>query len=354
MNIPHLFRNPRFWRWGIAFLPVLLIVAHTAYWYVAIHAIERDFATSVASYRAQGGVVEHGTPQRAGWPLRAMLNVPDVHLVGGQRLLPGGIDWRAQQVQLGVALTQPRTVRAELFGRQNLRVQDYEIPFTADRMVLRIFVEPGVPPRSGALRMSMLRAGIAGSALIVESGGINWDLRPAATESETALSGVIELANIRLPAGGALVLGERIDHLEVEAALIGPLPGGHGSFAHRATSWRDDGGTLRVQRLHMQWGAAQIAASATLALDDGLQPMGAANVHVAGVADVLGAMAANNVVPEQVAMVASHSLDFFRQTPSAEDGRPITEVPLTLQNRVLSMGRLALLQVPFFDWQGED
>ncbi len=319
-----------------------------------MRAVEQGFAATLAQYRAEGWTVEHGAARRTGWPFFAMLQVPDVHLAGGRTLVPGGVDWRAHDVQFGFALAQPRTVRIELAGQQNLHLLGREIPFTADTMMLRVFVEPGVPPRTGVLETSMLRAGIGGGALVIGEGRIGWEMRPAATEAETSLSTTLQLGNILLPVSQPRLLGETIARFEVEAALIGPLPSARSSFMRRVGVWREEGGTVRVQRVDVQWGVAHATASATLALDEGLQPMGAANLRVADAARVLSALAADDLLPWHYVPQVMFALEQSRQTVTQEDGLTVTEVPLTLQNRVLSMGGVTLLQLPELNWQGED
>jgi len=70
-----------------------------------------------------------------------------------------------------------------------------------------------------------------------------------------------------------MALGGQIASVVIDAALNGVLPTAAGLTAN-ATKWRDDGGSLDVQRLQTQWGPLGLTATAKLALDPQMQPMG--------------------------------------------------------------------------------
>ena len=117
----------------------------------------------------------------------------------------------------------------------------------------------------------------------------------------------------------------------------------------RATGWRDGGGTFEVQHAALQWGPLDLTGSATLALDDHLQPMGAATAKVRGYVATLDALAGARLIPPQAAMAAKAVLGLMAHTPQ-DGGPPEVEVPLTLQNRQLSVGRIPLAHLPEFSW----
>jgi hypothetical protein len=143
-------------------------------------------------------------------------------------------------------------------------------------------------------------------------------------------------------------LGPRIASLVLRGALDGPVPHSRAA-AERASVWRDGGGTLQVQHLAVTWGPLDLTASATLTLDEQLQPMGTGSARIVGYAESLDALAAHGVISRSAATAAKAVLSLLAHTP--EDGSPPdVEVPLTLQYRTLSMRQVPLLRLPEIDW----
>lgn len=334
---------------GVLGMPALAVVAHTFYWHALSTRLEEGFEAWAASRRAQGWNVAYGAPQRGGWPLAARLDVPDLWLSGGQALVPGGMAWSAPRTALQLGLLNPGELKVEPAGAQTLRAGATEIPFTADRIAITLRIEPGVPPTDGDLEAKMLRAGLpGGGGLIVDKLHAEWQVRPAA-EGEPAVSLHAEASAVTLPAGveGGGGLGERLRNLVAEAVLTGPT-----AYApdprRRATEWRDGGGTIEVRQLGFDWGPAGLQASATLTLDDDLQPMGAATARITGAAEALRALSEAGVVPPRAARMAGAALPLM--TRRGEDGTASVEVPLTLQDRTLALGRIPIARLPSWSW----
>ncbi len=330
-------------------MPALLVAAHTLYWHTLSTRLEQGFEAWAAARRAQGWNVAYGAPQRGGWPLAARLDVPDLWLSGGQALVPGGIAWSAPRTALRLGLINPRELVVEPVGAQTLRTGATEIPFMADRIAITLRIEPGVPPTDGSLDARMLRAGLpGGGGLIVDRLRSEWQVRPAA-EGEPAVSLHAEAGAVTLPpgAGAGRGLGDRLRNVVAEAVLTGPT-----AYApdprRRASEWRDGGGTMEVRQLGFEWGPAGLQASATLTLDDDLQPMGAATARITGAVEALQALSDAGVVPPRAARIASAALPLM--TRRADDGTASVEVPLTLQDRTLALGRIPIARLPTWSW----
>ncbi len=121
------------------------------------------------------------------------------------------------------------------------------------------------------------------------------------------------------------------------------------TLAEQAAAWRDGGGSLEVRHLALVWGPLDLTASATLALDDQLQPMGAGSARLVGYAETLDALAAHGAISRSAATATKAVLSLMAHNP--EDGSPPdVEVPLTLQYRTLSMRQVPLVRLPEVDW----
>ncbi|MCW3477764.1 DUF2125 domain-containing protein [Limobrevibacterium gyesilva] len=330
-----------------------LIAGHTLLWRFAATQLESGFADWVAARSAQGWSVTAGQPVRGGWPLAAELSVPDLSATGGKADLPHGLTWKAERVVLHVALLRPRTLTIEAQGQQQLRLSDLPaIPFTADRIRAEIPLEPGVPARGVEIDVDRLRAGLPSGGLTVTRLQIQGDSKPAAPQGEAAVSFTMSAGDIDLPppeTGGSWALGGRIASVVVDGALMGPLPKARTPFA-RAAGWRDGGGTLDLRRVALGWGPLGLTGSATLALDDHMQPMGAATARIVGQSETLDALAAARTINPRTAGAAKAVLGLLARSPEG-GGAPEVEVPLTLQNRGLSLGRIPLARMPELYWQ---
>ena len=341
----------------ILVLVLVLLAGHALYWRWATQRLEQGFLAWAADRRAHGWVVRAGEPGRGGWPLAASVSVPGLHVEGGRADIPDGFTWDAERVRLSVQLLQPRSLAIAAEGRQRLRLSDLpEIPYTADRLRADVPLEPGVPAHVADIVARDLRAGMpagkeATSGLTIGLLQLHGEVRPAAPQGEPALAFTTSAEAIGLPPDFRWALGSRISSLSIDGALNGPLPRVPG-LAHRATAWRDGGGSLEIQRLALGWGPLGLTGSATLALDMRLQPMGTGTARIVGYAETLDALAASGGITKQAAMAAKALAGLIARVP-ADGGRPEIEVPLTLQDRTLSIRQIPLARIPELTWPPE-
>jgi hypothetical protein len=346
-------RRRRLWIILLA-APLLLVTADTLYWHLAARNIEDGFAAWLADCRASGWTATAGRPVRGGWPLAATLTVPAVFLTGGVPDIPGGLTWTTERLVLRTDLLQPGLLDVASEGIQRLRLgEGPEIPYTADQLRLALPLQSGVPPRSAVVTARDLRAGMptggdATASLTVGLLDLHLEFRPVAQAGEAALGFAFDAEAVGLPASFARSLGPRIASVTLQGALDGPVPRTH-ALGERAAAWRDGGGTLEIGRLAVNWGPLDLTASATLALDEQLQPMGTGSARVVGYAETLDALATHGAISKSAATAAKAVLSLLAHVP--EDGSPPdVEVPLTLQYRTLSMRQVPLLRLPEIDW----
>lgn len=329
----------------------LLLGADTLLWRWGAAQMERALAVQFAQWRAQGWTVSAGTPMRGGWPLHATLSVPELAL-SGRFGPPGGIAWSARMVTLDIGLLHPRTLAVEIGGEQRLRVgPGPEIPLLAETARAVVTLTPGVPPHELDVALTGLRAGPPGAALTAARAMLHLADQPGAAAGEAAVSVSLQAEDVALPVapgGRVWALGDRIAALTLDGAITGPLSSLADPQA-RAAAWRDGGDTLALHRLALRWGALDLTGTATLALDEALQPMGTATIRATGQGETLDALAAAHVVAPTVAQTAKAVLALMARTPPG-GGPASVEVPLALQDRTLSMGRIPLLHLPHLLW----
>jgi hypothetical protein len=328
----------------------MLLAADTLYWWIAISHLEHGFAAWQAERRTAGWNVQHGTPARGGWPLAATLIVPTMSLGGGGPDIPGRLTWSADTLVLRIALARPGRLEVAADGRQRIQLAGYaEVPVTADRFRLVLPLRAERWPDFVDVAAEKLHADTpVGGDASVRSLRLHLDFKPQAQSGDPALEFSLKGEAISPPSGIARPLGPRIANLEIYGGLNGPVPIGR-TLAERAAAWRDGGGSLEIRHLALIWGVLDVTASATLALDDQLQPMGAGSARLVGYAETLDALAAHGAISRSAATAAKAVLSLLAHNP--EDGSPPdVEVPLTLQYRTLSMRQVPLVRLPEVDW----
>jgi hypothetical protein len=332
-------------------VPLLLLAADTLYWRIIVRNLEAGFAEWESNQRAAGWIVQHAAPVRGGWPLAAILTVPAMSLTGGAANIPGGLSWSAERLLLRIALARPTILESATAGRQQLRLAGGpEVPYTASRVRLLLpLTQPASFPASANLTVGNLHADTPlGGEASIGSLRLHLEFRPDAHSGEPAVSFSLHAEAISPPKGVVRPLGPRITALTAEGALNGPLPIAK-TPVQSATVWRDGGGSLEIRHLAVVWGPLDLTGSATLALDDQLQPMGAGSARLVGYAETLDALAAHALISRSAATAAKAVLSLLANSP--DDGSPPdVEVPLTLQYRTLSMRQVPLLRLPEVDW----
>jgi hypothetical protein len=344
------------WRrhWPVLLLAALLlaVTGHTLLWRSGERRLEQSFAAAVAARRALGWTVTHGPPVRGGWPLSVRLSVPDLALDNGVADPAQHVALRSERLVLRLALARPRSLLLQAEGRQWLRFGGGpEVPYTADSIRIRVPVAPATPPGEPVLRVENLRAGLPTGGLTVGWLTLRGSFTPAAPQGEAAMTLALEAQAITLPppsADAAWPLGPRVTRLVLDGALTGPWPR-LGALAERAALWRDGGGALVLRRLGLIWGPLDLIGSATLALDDDVQPMGAASLRSFGYDETLAALAGAGAIPAETAGAARQGLSRTRRIGD-DSNRPVAEATLTLQRRELAIGRIRLGRIPALPW----
>ncbi len=334
---------------GALVLLIALGAGHAVLWRMMAHQLEAGLATWVQVRRAQGWRVDHAPPIRSGWPFSATLTLGAVRLEGGAATLPGGLVLDAERVVLRVTLPRLNRLRVEMPGAQRLAMAGGEWRFAADELVALVPLEPDTPPRGAVFLAERLRLSTPAGPMDVARARLSADSSSTATQDEPAVTLDLSAEGIDLPvsADSTRGFGRRIDAVLAELSLSGPVPPGRVP-ALRAEAWRDGGGSLELRQVALRWGPAEVAAAATLALDEALQPMGAGTLRVTGAAEALQALTDAGVVGRRAAGTARIMLPLMsRPTPG---GGTEIEVPVTVEDRTLAIARIPVLRFPTLDW----
>jgi hypothetical protein len=333
-----------------AALLALLVIADTAFWYVATGRLQAGFLAWAEHERGAGQTIETGPIRVSGWPLAAAITVDGVAIRTGLKLLPEGLTWRTDRLTLRLPLWYPRQLDVIASGEQ--QVQLGGLPGargTGDDLRATIPLRDSDGRRGFDLTIRNLKLSAGPeedlSIGLLQAHADTFD-QPENGDPPVRLSVTAEALD--LPHAIRWPLGSVIASCSAELALHGAVPP-EGDPTARAIAWRDGGGSLEIQHLAIGWGPLGVSASATLALDDQLQPMGAGNGHFVGYAAALDALASNGMMSRSAATASKAVLSLLAGT-SADEEKPEVDVPLTLQYRTLSMRQVPLVRFPELDW----
>jgi hypothetical protein len=341
----------KYWVIVIA-IPLFLVAAEAVYWRIAADRLRTGYQAWLGAQVAQGWDVGSGAVSIAGWPGSATVTVPNLTLRHAGPTIPGDVTMASAGVTLSVSLFNPTILGVSLTGPMHVRVGDQpDVIVTGDERSVSVPLQQ-TGPLSVSLHTSGLRLEAATGAWHVTVGLLNAEAVVAeatpADQSLPAATFALSAEAIALPSGVKWPLGPNISSLSLDGRLNGPLPDTR-DITHWAEAWRDGGGSLEITHLAMGWGPLGITSSATLALDDQLQPMGSGNGRIVGYAETLDKLAAGGMLTKSAATAAKAVLSLMAGTSDADEPSAV-DVPLTLQYRTLSMRQVPLVRLPEVDW----
>jgi hypothetical protein len=145
-----------------------------------------------------------------------------------------------------------------------------------------------------------------------------------------------------------LPLGGDLTRAALTAKLIGTLEAG--PWPEALDRWRDAGGTIEVTRLQLLYGPLTLTADGTLALDKAEQPIGAFNARIVGASRTVDALRQRGLIEDMNSVAAKVMLGLMARKP-LDGGEPVVAIPLTLQDRTLHAGPIALAVIPEIRWR---
>ncbi len=329
----------------IAAAIILAVLAGGSFaaWRWAVGQMQTQFAAWSTAQQAQGWTITHGEPRGGGWPLAAALIVPNLSLSGLGNAVPGGMAWTGETVTAQVSLLQPRLLTVRASGVQSLRFGGGPVlDYTAARFVLSAPLQAN--PSALALDAAGLHAANGGSVGLLQG---QIERQPAPALALFRLTA--EAISFPPPPAPQPPLGSHIASASLEAVFSGTLPDHPSSPADTAATWQESGGKLEVHRLAIGWGPLGVSGTAVAGLDPARQPSLSANLHLVGFNEALQALTAAHVISPNAGRATAAVLSLMAAEPQG-GGTAAVEVPLTLKDRTLSMGRIPLAKLPELVW----
>ncbi len=344
-------------RLALLALPALLIIlaaGYAGFWYWTADRARTALQDWAEARRVEGFAVGWDRYAIGGFPWTLRLTIEK--LVFGKAGADPGFEARAPEL---VAFARPWALRHWRFtasqgGRLAIEPGQARPAVRALAARLAGSIEPDSEAASAggkSTRLALAADGLtidAGAHLAIEHAEAAAVLpqRAAASHLDTWAAATVRGAGITLPVAVA-PLGATIDRLEAQIAIKGSIPAGNRRQALEA--WRQDGGTVEVETLDLDWSKLALSAKGTLALDETLQPEGALSASIRGYDAVIDALVGAGTLKAGDGAIAKLALGLLAK-PGPDGAAQIT-APLTLQNGQVYIGPARLARLPLFTWE---
>jgi len=341
---------------------VLLTLAWAGGWFWLADKLRADIDSFVETQRGNGVVLRWDDLRISGFPVRfdTAITAPVARWDGVDQT----ITWTGADTSIRPFVEGPGAVSFRAPGRHRLELREPEIDVLIETRSERL---DGVLEFGDAGRIQGLRGVAEPFDLNVNSGPRIGIARAAfdfsrRTEPRTAdpihpdpvaerLSVIvtgIDLSSAPMDANIVRALGSTITAFAVQTALHGPLEI-EAVSADSLALWRDAGGTVEVESLELNWGPLRFAGDGTLVLDEALQPAGAFSARISGLDTLIDLLEQRGEIQSRQAAFVRIALAVLMRAPE-NGGPPEARVPVTIQNRVLSIGPVPLLQLEAVIW----
>ena len=325
-------------------LAVVWVVA----WFTMASNMRSATLDWVEARRAEGLTVRYTKFEIGGFPfmLRATIDAPGL----GRPATQAPWAWQGERLIMLARPWTPWRLRLDLAGAHTVRFRPGTYTGAAGTLTLDLVLGGG-GPESGRLAIAGLELSTARGvpAIAIERAEIAARRGFPAPEDYRAPTLDIDLTahGLMLPQDLDLPLGRTIGALRLQAGVRGAVAAG--AWPAALAKWRDNGGTVEVARLGLTYGPLDVRANGTMALDGDMQPIGAFTAQVQGFFPLVDGLREKGLVGARDAVTAKVVLGVLAKKP-ADGGPPTLNLPLTVQDRKIYAGPLALAEVPVIPW----
>lgn len=342
---------------GLGIAAVLYVIA----WFVSANLLAREVDRWLEARRVEGFSIRTGSIEKSGFPLRVAIRIADLDLTAPPQ--KGRWIWQTPVVEVSASPLRLDRIALDLSGTHQITSPWLEKPplrFTAANASLALTF------KSGELDDAQLAVdggdgswNADASRLHVDKAGVRVALNPPALPPPLPASGkaggplpavssrlTLKIENLTVPGKLPAPLSNTIREISFSADVVGAME--NGALPKMLTGWSNAGGAVSLKDFTLDWAPLVIGGEGSLALDQGLQPMGAFTARLQGFADGLDIVVREHRMEKQEAAVAKAMLGLMSK-PGAGGAAEIS-LPLTIQDRMVSAGPLKLFEVPRVDW----
>jgi hypothetical protein len=159
---------------------------------------------------------------------------------------------------------------------------------------------------------------------------------------------VVDARDADLPPDLHSAFGGHVAHFRMTAEASGAVPP-TGITPAALGVWTRDGGALDIRALEIAHGVLGLKGEGTLALDQNLQPIGAFTARISGFNAAVDTLVDAGIARREDGALAKIVLGVLAKSPPGGGPKEVS-LPLTLQDRQLSVGPIALIRLREIHW----
>ena len=319
---------------------ILLAVAagtYTAFWFLTANRLLGGLDKWASDRRAQGYALAWNKENVSGFPFAFHVSLADASVARGN-------SYRVAVPEIAGTASPWDLSRWHIVAPRggNGTVQGIDAAIAAQSLTGDVVL--GADTNTLAVSVRQLSgAGATAGELVAH---VALPRRAPRNHRDLGLAATVQFYHLTLPKP-VKALGDTIESCDVDIRIMGGLP--PGDWRQALTAWRDGGGTVELIQSNLQWGALQLEANGTLALDTDLQPTAALSASIVDHAALVDAAVAAGMLPKKNATLVKLVLDLIAKR--GNDRQTRLTAPVTVQNGKLSIGRAEIGKVPRIEWK---
>lgn len=333
-----MFANRKLLFAGLLLTIAFLVIGWFLIYELSVRTLEKSLGRIEKNLIQKGYQVSYDKVSISGSPFLLKANFQNLHLKDPKRLL----EWQGPEMEIQAQPWKINVFTCLFKGDHKITVPK-TTPFPLGILDFKETKGIFTISSQGTLQDAKLTAERVSSLLDKQSqpvylSQVSLNVKDITDPSKLTFSFKTEARNLEL----VLDL-QPFDHpfiIEIEGKFSGYEPK---SFPTTLSIWRDGGGVLDITQLKILWEPLILEAQGTVTLDKELYPLGSFSSKIVGYQDALSDMVKLGWVKKKHAKTASFMLELL-SVPDETYGRKLT-IPITLQNKTLSVGPAPLMQL---------
>ncbi len=337
-------------------LPLVALLGYVIYWFAVAGTVENQIDAWIKAQRNAGVEVSHGGIRTGGFPLNVEVRIQSPSI---SRLAVDGHIWEGPEIVLWAAPWSLDRLHWRAPGRHRSQDLERAQPIIMEAMGLEgwVEIEAGKVARWEAWLANAEISKKAGRTVTVR--GLLTQYLPTPEDlahDPLRLPLTIDAKGLDLSAQDAPEgpFGGEIDRLTLDLALLIPPvpPSKSGVWPDAVHAWREAGGVLEVKSLGLTYGPLNLNGEGTMSVDRDGQPIGAFSARITGHGETVEALRRAGAMTPGAATAAQIALGLMAKGPPGGPKR--LDLPLTLQDRWVTLGAVRLFRLKPVDWFRRD
>jgi len=325
---------------------VALFAGYAGYWFYVAAQLERGIDDWAALQRQAGLTVNFERTPVSGFPFAFHSTFRKPHIAGA--FAGRAFDWQGPDLEARVSPFNLQAIDLRGSGGHVVDFGDGPLALDAAGLDVRLaFASNGLLSSIAASWMEAKLA-VHDGTFAADAGAITLTTpaSPPQADGDPLLQFAVSTKSLTLPKDRVVLTADPVIDLQLVGQIKGMLP--MVPLRQALASWRDAGGTLEVTSFAATQATLSLSGSATIALDDDLQPIIAADVKARGLAPTIDLLASQGrIYPEDALKMKLFVKGAERDAPG---GYKEVATGLTLQGGYLSWGPFKLAKVPPIQW----